>query len=108
MKAMRFSLRRDAFFITLMFYNRHGPACPGHFYQDGAATGGPDTPGHDDYKNPLRDDYKNPFRNDYKNPFRDDYKNPFRDGGNGTAFSAISASPRPPRLSRPEIGTGRR
>ncbi len=27
---------------------RHGPACPGHPYQHGAAIGGPDEPGHDD------------------------------------------------------------
>jgi len=28
--------------------HRHGPACPGHPYQESAARGGPETPGHDD------------------------------------------------------------
>jgi len=29
---------------------RPGPACPGQLCADGAATGGPDKPGHDDVR----------------------------------------------------------
>ena len=30
-------------------FSRHGPVCPGHLYQHSAATGGQDTPGHDEF-----------------------------------------------------------